>query len=539
MGLVLPPRPARAFRPPRFAAAGGAGRADLAPRPPPPAVPRSSGLLLHVTSLPSPYGVGDLGDGAARFVDALERAGQRVWQVLPLVPPGEGDSPYASPSTFALSPLLVSPERMLADGLLSAADLDGAPAFPDDHADFAAVRPFKEQLLASAFERFQGGAGGAALRGAFEAYAEREAEWLDDYALFSALKDAHGGAAWAEWPAPLAGRDPDALAEARRAHAEAVERERFDQFVAWRQWTALRERCRAAGVEVLGDLPIYVALDSADVWADRDLFDLDEAGRPREVSGVPPDYFSETGQLWGNPLYRWGRMAADGYDWWRRRLRRTLALVDRVRLDHFRAFEAYWAVPAGDETAVNGRWREGPGDALLDALEASFGRPLPIVAEDLGLITDPVRELIRGHDLPGMVVLQFAFGGDAKNTYLPHNHRPRQVAYTGTHDNDTTAGWWADASADVRAHVARYLGPSEEPVPRRLVRAAWASVADLAVAPVQDLLGLGSEARMNTPGEGTGNWGWRMTGAQLAALPTAWLRELTETTGRGGEANDG
>ena len=495
-------------------------------------MPRSSGLLVHVTSLPSPYGVGDLGDGAARFVDALERAGQRVWQVLPLVPPGDGDSPYSSPSTFALNPLLVSPERLRDDGLLADADLDGAPAFPDDHADFDAVRPFKERLLATAFERFRGGAGGAALRGAFEAYAEREAAWLDDYALFTALKDAHGGAAWTAWPAPLAGRDPDALAEARRAHAEAVDRERFDQFVAWRQWAAVRERCRAAGVEVLGDLPIYVALDSADVWADRDLFDLDDEGRPHEVSGVPPDYFSETGQLWGNPLYRWDRMAQRGYDWWRRRLRRTLALVDRVRLDHFRAFEAYWAVPAGDETAVNGRWREGPGDALLDALEVSFGRPLSIVAEDLGLITDPVRALIRGHDLPGMAVLQFAFGGDAENTYLPHNHRRRQVAYTGTHDNDTTAGWWAAASPEVREHVARYLGPSEEPPHRRLVRAAWASVADLAVAPVQDLLGLGSEARMNTPGEGTGNWAWRMTDAQLDALPTAWLRELTETTGR-------
>ncbi|MDT0631844.1 4-alpha-glucanotransferase [Rubrivirga sp. S365] len=494
---------------------------------------RSSGLLLHVTSLPSPYGVGDVGDGAARFVDALAAAGQRVWQVLPLVPPGDGDSPYASPSTFALSPLLISPERLRDDGLLTDADLAAPPSLPDDRVDFAAARQYKEALLASAYERFQDGAGGAALRGAFEDYAEREAAWLEDYALFVAIKADQGGAAWTEWPAALAHRDERALAEARRQHAEAVDRERFDQFVAERQWAALRERCRAAGVEVLGDLPIYVALDSADVWADRDLFDLDEAGRPREVAGVPPDYFSATGQRWGNPLYRWDRMAENGYRWWRRRLRRTLALVDRVRLDHFRAFEAYWAIPASEETAVEGRWVEGPGSALLDALEADAGRPLPIVAEDLGLITDGVRDLIARHELPGMAVLQFAFGGDAQNAYLPHNHRRRQVVYTGTHDNDTTAGWWAAAPPEVRAHVERYLGPSAESVPRRLVRAAWASVADLAVVPVQDMLGLGSDARMNTPGEAAGNWAWRLTSDQLDALPTEWLRNLTETTGRG------
>ena len=495
-------------------------------------MPRSSGLLLHVTSLPSPYGVGDLGGGAARFVDALAAAGQRVWQVLPLVPPGEGDSPYASPSTFALNPLLASPDGLVADGLLTPADLDGAPAFPSGRVDFDAVRPFKERLLAAAFDRFRGGAGGAALRSAFEAFAEREAEWLDDYALFVALKAAHGGAPWSEWPAPLAARDADALAEARREHAAAVDRERFDQFVVQRQWAALRERCRDRGVAILGDLPIYVALDSADVWADRALFDLDAAGRPRAVAGVPPDYFSATGQLWGNPLYRWDRMAEHGYAWWRRRLRRTLALVDRVRLDHFRAFEAYWSVPADEDTAQRGRWVEGPGSGLLEALEAEFGRPLPIVAEDLGLITDGVRALIAAHDLPGMLVLQFAFGGDAANTYLPHNHRPGQVVYTGTHDNDTTAGWWTAAPPEVRAHVERYLGPSTEGAARRLVRAAWASVADLAVAPVQDLLGLGSEARMNTPGDASGNWAWRMTDADLAALPVGWLRDLTETTGR-------
>jgi 4-alpha-glucanotransferase len=494
---------------------------------------RSSGLLLHVTSLPSRYGGGDFGDGAERFVRFLAEAGQRVWQVLPLVPTGLGDSPYASPSTFALNPLLVSPDRLVADGLLTAGDLDGAPAFPEDRVDFAAVGALKGALLTAAFDRFRADAAHP-LHPAFEAFAAREAAWLDDYALFVALKDAHDDAAWADWPAPLARRDPDALAGARREHARAVDRARFVQFVLDRQWAAVRAQCQAAGVEILGDLPIYVALDSADVWADRDLFDLGADGRPTAVAGVPPDYFSETGQRWGNPLYRWDRMRERDYAWWRRRLRRTLALVDRVRLDHFRGFEAFWAVPADEETAVNGRWVEGPRDALFEALADEVGRPLPIVAEDLGLITDEVRDLMDRFDLPGMAVLQFAFGGDPDNPYLPHRHRRRLVAYTGTHDNDTTAGWWDAAPPDERDYAGRYLGldASTEPVHRAAVRAAWASVADLAVAPMQDVLGLGAEARMNTPGEGAGNWGWRMTDAQLAEAPSRWLRTLTATYGR-------
>ena len=453
--------------------------------------------------------------------------------MLPLVPTGLGDSPYASPSTFALNPALVSPDRLVADGLLTADDVDDAPAFPDDRVDFAAAGSFKDALLATAFERFHADAEHP-LRSGFEAFAAREAAWLDDYALFVALQGAHNGATWTDWPAPLAHRDPNALAEARREHARALDRVRFAQFIADRQWRAVRERCRAAGVEILGDLPIYVALDSADVWADRDLFDLDATGQPRAVAGVPPDYFSETGQRWGNPLYRWDRMHERDYGWWRRRLRRTLDLVDRVRLDHFRGFEAYWSVPADEETAVNGHWVEGPRDALFEALADEVGRPLPIVAEDLGLITDEVRDLMARFELPGMAVLQFAFGGDADNPYLPHRHRRQLVAYTGTHDNDTTAGWWASATPRERAYATRYFGlhASAEPVHRAFVRAAWASVADLAVTPMQDVLGLGSEARMNTPGEGTGNWGWRLTDAQLAETPVEWLHTLTATYGR-------
>ena len=448
-----------------------------------------------------------------------------------MCPAGQGDSPYSSPSTFALDPAFVSPERLVADGLLTEADLDGAPAFPDDRVDFEAVRPFKDGLLATAAARFAADAAHP-LRPAFEAFATREADWLDDYALFEVLRDCHGSA-WAEWPAPLAARDPAALVGASRRHAEAVDRVRFAQFVLDRQWAALRATCREAGVEILGDLPIYVALDSADVWAHRDLFELDADGRPCAVAGVPPDYFSETGQRWGNPLYRWDHMSADGYAWWRHRLRRTLALVDRVRLDHFRGFEAYWSVPADAPTAVSGHWVPGPRAALFEALADEVGRPLPIVAEDLGLITDEVRELMAAFELPGMAVLQFAFGSDAENQYLPHRHRRGLVAYTGTHDNDTTAGWWArDAAPSERAYAAEYLRLGRGPVARAFVRATWASVADLAVAPMQDVLGLGSEARMNTPGVPDGNWAWRMTPAQLASAPAAWLLTLTETYGR-------
>jgi len=496
-------------------------------------LPRASGLLCHVTSLPSPYGVGDLGPGAERFVDVLAAAGQRLWQVLPLVPVGEGDSPYASPSTFALNPALASPERMLADGLLEAADLADTPDFPDAHVDFRAVRVFKERLLTRAFERFEAD---DSHRAAFTAFVAREAAWLDDYALFEALRAAHDGAAWHDWPAPLAERDPDALAAARADHARAVDRVRFEQFVLDGQWAALRSTCAAAGVQILGDLPIYVALDSADVWADRALFDLDADGRPTAVAGVPPDYFSATGQRWGNPLYRWDAMAANDFAWWRRRLRRTLALVDHVRLDHFRGFEAFWAVPASSPTAIDGVWVEGPRDALFDAFAAECGTPLPILAEDLGMITPEVRALMARHGLPGMAVLQFAFGGEPDNDYLPHRYRRDLAAYTGTHDNDTVAGWWhGGATAHERASAARYLGldASTEPVHRAAVRAVWASVADLAVAPVQDVLGLGSQARMNTPGIESGNWGWRMTPAQLRALPVGWLRSLTEAYGRG------
>ena len=495
---------------------------------------RSSGLLVHVTSLPSPFGIGDLGPGAYRFVDYLAAAGQRLWQVLPLVPAGLGHSPYASPSTFAGNAHLVSPERLVVDGLLTEDDLAGLPELPADHVDYARAIPLKEALLARAFERFRRGEGRVEAA-ALARFRERHAAWLDDYALFMALTERHtaeGCHTWADWPRALARRDPDALDGARRTLEEAVERRRFWQFLFDRQWTALRAYARERGVRVLGDLPIYVAFDSADVWAHPDLFHLDAAGQPTEVAGVPPDFFSETGQRWGNPLYRWDRMEATGFRWWKDRLARQLELVDVVRLDHFRGFEAFWAIPSDEETAVEGRWVEAPGEALFEALERALGKPLPIVAEDLGIITPAVRALKARFDLPGMVVLPFGLEGGEE--HLPHHYERAAVAYTGTHDNDTFAGWYASAKPAVRRFTRAYLGLEErdEAAHRAAVRAVLGSVADTAVIPLQDVLGLGSEARMNTPGSEAGNWAWRVTEDQLTAASAAWLRDLTEVYGR-------
>lgn len=501
---------------------------------------RSSGLLLHVTSLPSPFGVGDLGPGAYRFVDYLARAGQRLWQVLPLVPAGLGHSPYASPSTFAGNPLLISPERLLDDGLLVPADLARVPGFSESQVDYDRAVAFKRSLLERAFERFKRGEG-ASLQADFEQFCNTHADWLEDYALFMALAEHHeadGCRTWAEWPEPLARRDPDALDDARERLADAVERRRLWQFLFDRQWTALRAYAHQRDVQVLGDLPIYVAYDSADVWAHPHLFELDRSLQPIHVAGVPPDYFSATGQRWGNPLYRWDRMQADGFAWWVRRLARTLDLVDVVRLDHFRAFEAYWSIPAHEETAVNGQWIEAPGEALFKALEAEFGSPLPIVAEDLGLITPEVRALKDRFQLPGMVVLQFGFGGDATSEYLPHNYERNVVAYTGTHDNDTFEGWWASAGQAEKRFARTYLGleRSRRAASPEALRVLMASVADTVVTPLQDVLGLGNAARMNVPGQEDGNWAWRCPVSLLTDDSADRLRRLTRVSGRLGIA---
>ena len=497
--------------------------------------PRRSGLLLHITSLPSRYGVGDLGPAAFAFADVLARTHQRLWQMLPLGPIGYGHSPYSSPSTFAGSPLLISPERLVEAGLLEASDLAGAPDFPQDHVDFDRVLPFRHRLLERAYRRFAEAP--ATHSDAFERFCALNADWLDDYALFVTLKEAHGDA-WTEWPQPLALRHPDALREAEEQHADTLRMHRFWQYLFTEQWAALKTYCHARGVALFGDLPIYVAHDSADVWANPDRFHLDEAGRPTVVAGVPPDYFSETGQRWGNPIYRWDAMREDGYAWWKRRLAATLNQVDLVRLDHFRAFAAYWEIPAEEETAIRGRWVEGPGGHLFDVLRAELGH-LPVVAEDLGVITPDVRALMAEQGFPGMAVLLFAFHGDPESPFLPHNHLPEQIAYTGTHDNDTIVGWWrerfstenAEAVERSRRFTRAYLdldAEREAEIHWALIRALLGSVARTAIMPVQDLLGLGNQARMNTPGQGHGNWGWRLQPGQLTPEIEHRLRTLTQ-----------
>jgi 4-alpha-glucanotransferase len=493
-------------------------------------LPRSSGILLHPTSLPSPHGIGDLGDGADQFVDFLVSARQTLWQVLPLGPTGYGDSPYQSFSTFAGNPLLVSPDRLVADQLLAAEDLLEVPPLPESRVDYGAVIAYKQALFARMAERFRTSSGHA-LAGDFDRFRRKERAWLDDYALFMALKEAHGGAVWSEWEPAIARRRPSALKSWRTRLADSITQHQLLQFAFARQWQSVQKRARENGIRIVGDLPIFVAYDSADVWSHPDQFFLDERGRPTVVAGVPPDAFSSTGQLWGNPLYRWDVMADRGYDWWVDRLRHTLDHVDLLRIDHFIGLTRYWEVPATEHDAINGRWVLGPGSELLGAARETLGS-LPIITEDLGLVTPEVEALRDRFELPGMKVLQFAFGGDATNPYLPHRHVPHCVVYTGTHDNDTTVGWFATAPAAERSFVQRYLARSGEDIAYDLIRVALGSVADSAIVPLQDVLGLGSEARMNLPGRPDGNWSWRFTADQLDEAHGERLGEMVELYAR-------
>jgi 4-alpha-glucanotransferase len=460
---------------------------------------------------------------AFEWVDVLARAGQTWWQVLPLGPTGYGDSPYQSFSAFAGNPLLVSPELLLRDGLVKPADLAGAH-FPAEHVRYDAVIQFKQGMLARAWENFQTGAAGH-LRQPFEEFGARQGHWLDDFALFMTLKEAHHGADWRQWPRDLLLRNPLALDRARRDLRGPVGRYKFEQFLFARQWKALKDYAGERGVRLMGDAPIFVSSDSADVWANPELFLLDEQRRPTAVAGVPPDYFSPTGQLWGNPLYDWDAMRRTGYAWWVARLRAALELVDLVRLDHFRGFEAYWEVPAGMPTAEKGRWVRGPGDDLFEVVRSALGG-LPLVAEDLGLITPDVEALRARLGLPGMRILQFAFGGP-DNRYLPHHYEHNTVVYTGTHDNDTTAGWYASLPEHERAFLHRYLPGLGQDVAWDLIRLAWSSVADYALAPLQDLLSLPTQARMNSPGRAAGNWSWRFTAGQVTPALIDRLADLT------------
>lgn len=502
-------------------------------------IPRSSGVLLHISSLPGPHGIGDLGPTAYEFADFLAETGQRLWQVLPLVPVGHGYSPYSSPSTFAGNPLFVSPILLVDDGLLEQEDLRDTPDFPAEHVEFAAVIPHKKRLLARAFDRFRRGV--SKIEGSeFEKFREANAHWLSDYSLFMSLKSAYRNSAWTEWPQPLASREASALDQARSEYSDSMRQHEFSQFLFFQQWTRLRRYCNRRDIRFFGDLPIYVAHDSADVWAHRDLFFLDESGRSTVVAGVPPDYFSETGQRWGNPLYRWDVMRNRDYLWWTRRFGSMFNLVDLVRLDHFRAFAAFWEVPAAEETAVHGRWVQGPGASLFHEVETALGT-LPLVAEDLGMITPDVTDLMQAFGFPGMAVLQFAFGGDAGHAFLPHNYRRNVIAYTGTHDNDTIVGWWktmeeSGAGAGPRAtdFARKYLNLDEsgDGVQWSCIRALMASAAQVVVIPLQDVLGLDRHARMNVPGHASGNWSWRYRGTDLTPESRAKLKTLTAIYGR-------
>jgi len=492
--------------------------------------PRLSGILVHPTSLPSPYGIGDLGPSAIALLDFLHAGRQKVWQVLPLAPPGYGSSPYAAVSAFAGNPLLISPRRLVEDGLLGAADLIDHPAFPAERVGYALVTLWKMSLLRRAHAAFLT-ATGDALRPAFTRFQAAERDWLDDFALFAALKDEHGGVAWTDWSPALAARDERALAEARERLAGEIAFHRFAQFLFERQWSGVRAAARERGIRILGDLAIFVAHDSADVWAHPQLFHLNAQGQPLAVAGVPPDYFSPTGQRWGNPLYRWDALAETGYAWWIARVRKALDLYDYIRLDHFRGFQAYWEVPAESDTALGGRWVRGPGDPLFAAIRAALGG-VPFIAEDLGQITIGVVRLRQRLGFPGMRVLQFGFGGDARNPHLPHNFTRDTVVYTATHDNDTTRGWFDSLGERERAHALAYLRTDAEHIVDTMMRAAYASVARLAIVPLQDALDHGSAARMNYPSRAEGNWEWRYGAADLTPALSQRLATLAALYGR-------
>lgn len=497
-------------------------------------ITRASGILVHPTSFPGPHGIGDLGDAAFRTIEWLQAAGQRYWQVMPLVPVGPGNSPYASVSAFAGNPLLISLPWLVGDGLLDGHDLDDAPDFSAEAVDFPAVTAFKSAKLRRAFDRFRAGAA-SQMRGELSDFLSNQATWVHDYALFMAAKRHFKEAGWTEWDPALARGEEAANLEWHGRLGAEVEYFGFEQFLFYRQWSELKRFANERGIRIIGDIPIFVAHDSADVWANQAMFRLGSSGKPAVVAGVPPDYFSTTGQLWGNPHYDWQAMAADGFRWWIERFRSLVQLVDVVRIDHFRGFAASWVVPADAPTAAFGRWEQGPGRGLFDAVRDALGE-VPIIVEDLGLITSDVTGLRRELGLPGMAVLHFAFGGESDNAYLPHNYDGPIVVYPGTHDNQTTIGWFAGIDERTRNHVQTYLGRDGSDIAWDLIRLALSSTAVLAVSSIQDVFRLDDRARMNTPGTGTGNWAWRFTADRLDYGIAEGLRGLAEVYGRLGEA---
>ena len=498
---------------------------------------RKSGILLHITSLPSQFGIGDIGPAAYRFVDLLWEAKQTIWQILPLNPTDLAccSSPYHSTSSFAGNPLLISPELLMRDGLLTPSDLEPVPCFHPERVDFSSVLSYKHILFQKAFERF-----GNRFDQDYGNFCKENSYWLDDFALFMSLKGHYQGRLWNEWPKEIRDRRPEALQESETLLRAPVEREKFLQFIFFRQWHSLRKYCREKGVELIGDIPIYAVHDSADVWIHPNVFNLDEEKRPLTVAGVPPDYFSKTGQLWGNPVYRWDELKNSGYDWWIRKIGYSMNLYDSIRIDHFRGFVAFWEVPCCEKDAVNGTWVEAPAIDFFENLVSRF-KVLPLIAEDLGIITPDVQEVMERFGFPGMKVLLFAFTGDpGTNPYLPHNFVPNCVVYTGTHDNNTARAWFEhEASEEELRRLFEYLGKEVSPdeIHWDLVRLAMMSVAERVVVPLQDVLGLGPEARMNRPATREGNWQWRFFPEQIATPVFRKLMEMTETYGRAGKRN--
>ncbi len=482
---------------------------------------RAAGALLHPTSLPGRYGIGDLGDETIVFLDWLASAGMTLWQILPINPPGYGYSPYACVSSFAGNPLLISPQRLLEAGLLDAATTADPPPFAHDHVELERAAAYKFTLLRRSFERFRGDR-------AFDAFVEAERGWLDHYALYMSMKNVAGGKPWWEWARGIRTQEPRAMADARSRFANEIAFWQYTQWLFRKQWDVVRDAAHERGIRIMGDIPIYVAGDSADVWGNRELFQLDDEGLPTVVAGVPPDYFSKTGQRWGNPLYRWDLHRETGFAWWIARVKANLRFADMIRLDHFRGFAAYWEIDASEPTAVNGRWMPGPGRDLFDAIRKSLG-DLPLIAEDLGFITPAVHQLRADIGVPGMKILQFGFGED-DSPHLPHRYDAHTVAYTGTHDNDTAEGWFAAADDVERARALAYLGEGD--VAWNMIRAVYTSVAETAIVPVQDILALDSRARMNTPGKERDNWSWRLPPAALTREQAERLRQLGVVAGR-------
>jgi 4-alpha-glucanotransferase len=469
---------------------------------------RSSGVLLHPTCLPGPYGIGDIGSAAHRWVDFLSSSGCGLWQILPLGPTGYGDSPYQCFSSFAGNPFLISPDALLSDDLLHPDDLYDRPAFPNDHVDFGKIIPWKLGLLDRSFIRFQHSQS-ARLMKEMEEFRVKQSVWLDDFALFMALKEIHGGQPWHTWEEPLRNRRADALIQVHKNFDVAIQRQIYRQFIFFRQWSQLLTHAHEKHIQIIGDIPIFVAHDSADVWSNPQLFHLDKSGKPTFVAGVPPDYFAPTGQLWGNPLYRWEIHARDGYTWWVERIKATLALVDIIRIDHFRGFAGYWEVPGNAKTAEIGCWVPGPGKDFFQRILDTLG-DLPIIAEDLGVITPDVEDMRDSFDLPGMRILQFGFDSTPADPFLPHNYPVNCIVYTGTHDNDTALGWYNRVPDKDKNFYRSYMNRDGSDFSWDLIRGVWSSVAIFGLAPMQDFLNLGNEARMNYPGNPSGNWTWRM-----------------------------